>query len=1715
METFSAQLEERVLMYKNILDEKQRQLDTANGKYFNLMEQMPGVDIDSEQSEIKRLIETLRQRDILIKTFEEKIGTLSAELIDATSVITKIRKEREEYMKRMSRDKTERCCEEIQSMLEASNIRCKELQEMLEMTDNDNILKAKQAFEAIETLKAYEKSEDGLADALKRIHDLQDQLHQRDKQIQEFVVELNAQNEIVAENSILRKRLGIAEDDLIETRPFLAKQRKLSKINERLMLKLRASEEIRLQLKIEKHEMKRRIIELETQNSRTSTIPDIAEEERKAPSVTENIKQCESCFETYIIFDSVNFCKNCIMKQNSNLCDNCVKKLKVSSEENIELIKKIAKLEIDQKSVTEENENLRIGLNEILEKLRDYEGTSEQTIINPATFEKLLYILNIRNKRAPFPENSESQSYVHLSSPQTSRRLEDAEAEIIQLKNVVKGLSDQNENYVVNLEKMKILEINYEELVRSSELCDGDKHHLLIKSLHRCHEFETNMRIFGRKIDFLKNENDYLHSELRRLKISSMTLINDVRIKFLEKNEYLGEVADDKEIDEIVELQEELQIIRTKLNGLCLDVLKNIKTIDDGKTLNIDVEKLSDVTVLENNFTTSFITRQELESMKSQLMTLQEKIRDHKIKENNLEELTKIIQSQLKSQQLMLSQFTDEEISARHLIVDLQSQSNENYLLTKATRELKISKEHEEEMKLEVDELKAQVQLLHEKIKTGSEEMNEKYNELMKQEHNNQMKIKYLKKTLVDLCHQYSSMTPVYLIADFIKDYTALLAAKKKIEVEKTTMKSHGTLEISQESIIATLGENSPLLKSDIEAKIEIIKHKSSCEYLRQQLELRESTIKDLHNEVARVKLNEIRNMQHWNAIQMLFDLNERSHEEKKCEMMDKALQVDVETKDCSTSTDEVLRVVSEKNLTVQPNVAVQIPSDDESPQPQLVVESSTTSIDNINQKSLESQLKKALLLASSRSALLIETENRLSEAQGRIKLLEKNLDNRNRKISTERSVSIEKQHSTESMTISTLQNLLLEKDITLSRYQDLLKTERQHHLQAYDELNNEMKELKRKIDDHESIVYEKEKIIQKLKAEISEHEGAKQVKSSTEASISQQIQISNFTDDESHNLEMKLKQAQNDIKKMEQQLKDLLNTERQMKNLIHDKDATIKELNVKLKAAIESLDSLSGNFTPATEIDQCREMLEEKDKHIQDLTETLNQFHDDQQKYINDTAINSAEQVHLISADLNRADATNRVLKTQLEAVKRQVANIQQREKQAREMVKTLKNQLIRRPVISVKSDKRPTTQREENLQKKVSELENELLEVKDELRRQMNINDNKKAKNAAELGLWDKQKRYQELSEKLKTKLTEKEIDYERMKANFQIAKNNITRLEREKSMLENKIKSGRYLHNVGAAQQTSCAHCHTQKHGMSETSTISADDVEMGSNHELIAALKSRIETQQRRIISLELDGKGSNAMTTEVERLQEQLTTVESQNIRLEAKNIQLQLDFDLLKQNDSGQRQEARIKHLEDYILVLKDELAQAHGKYDISAENPSKHSHPNTSQIQAMEQTILTLKRVIERLKAENKHLKDLKSATTSTAAYMSQTDRKKEELFEKLKNENEKLLKKYNEMLDKISKLEIELQLSQTSQAMNVSCPHCNRNFNEMVAQDADVLTQQLQQKTALLEKAKTLLARAAAKEKHLREQIFYLKKRVCDLEGVPVISEENSESG
>lgn len=93
-----------------------------------------------------------------------------------------------------------------------------------------------------------------------------------------------------------------------------------------------------------------------------------------------------------------------------------------------------------------------------------------------------------------------------------------------------------------------------------------------------------------------------------------------------------------------------------------------------------------------------------------------------------------------------------------------------------------------------------------------------------------------------------------------------------------------------------------------------------------------------------------------------------------------------------------------------------------------------------------------------------------------------------------------------------------------------------------------------------------------------------------------------------------------------------------------------------------------------------------------------------------------------------------------------------------------------------------------------------------------------------------------------------------------------------------------------------------------------------------------------------------------------------------------------------------------------------------------------------------------------------------------------------------------------YTESLDKIAALQLELKL-------HTKCPHCE-NKNKLrdtspLQDELRYVKEQLIKKTQLLQKAKVLLTRAAAKEKVLKEQVSMWKRKCSELQNVPVIDE------
>ncbi|XP_035906376.1 centrosomal protein cep290 [Anopheles stephensi] len=1853
---------DQVAEWEAQFDRRELELNELKDRYDELLSQFPGIDIEAERREYKLMMERLEEKDEIIVDLEQKILTLSKEMHRSTEVMNRISEEKERAGQERAQES--HCCQEYRAQLDKANERCREMQEILADVEDDNRLKSRQAVEAIEALRRYENGEEGLASALKKVNRLQEKVNSRDKQIRQLIAEINLANEIAIENGVLRKRLGIDDDEVVATSSILAKQKKIAKVNERLALKLRASEEMRLQLKLEKNDLKRQLAALaqtvKRQAKERSSEQDADQQPAPSPSSPSGqsvaevdgidspisdvnaVKFCEKCLKQYNLSDSMKHCRACIFRHSFNYCDRCVGQLKMNFDDDREKgapphanvndssYQRIVELEKQYITVLEENENLRDGMHDILEKLREYDAMSDRLTIDKDTLEKLLAVLSVRPAFAwhggmrlqsdllaarerelllkerltivdPDASGRKSKSVQSTESVNDSGNVcnEDDNSESIDriepeqldfseqvlLKAVeIDRLTERNEQLRVENERLlsvqdelQVTQKLYNEMLHITRASDSEKDRLLVQTVDRLKDIESGVCTLQRKVDFLKADNDNLHNSLRQIKSEYLNLLHDLRLELAKKSGEVkqmqrvagGEKEDsfdstDCSSDQVEKLESELTRMRHEATNLYNIFLKNIQEVDKDQLLDVDYGKVNQLSIVDNSLTVEFVTKEEYKRLKDRLAGLERELNRELVRNGHLEELLTVSNEQIRSQQSLISKYSEEEVSLRHLVVDLQSESNEKYLLARTNKELELVREQEENLKLECSKMKQKLLQKMEELDNLKQRYDQQEREFRAQQKDDKLKIRYLKKSLQLLARDYHSYLPTFAIPEFIKMYTKVLELRGSLEEEQRKHQKERRDE-EYERIFAKLKEN--VEGNHIQDKINLIKFESQSEYLTKQLILCQDQAGQLQRENQQLRMKEIDSTRHWDTLELLFGDEAQRLRKDRDKYFDKAVQVTVETSSKCINTIPIIDdsafgeaprrcssgdTINDYEDRSEQNLTGTLADDDAQ---------TAKPVQTVAQKSLESQLKQAMMLASTRSALLLEAESRLSECQGRIRLLEKSLEEKDGLIRQQtQSPSVVKQDRVEdsilSSTIGSLQNLLLEKDTTLSRYQELLKSERNEHSQVYDENMAQIRSLKKTIDDLEQKLYEKQKECDNISTQLSDLHRLKALQESapekpkpveaeaaastagagggallyTDNIIENIYEIDEKKEREIQDLTMQVKllegnvrELENEQKRLQLQLREANAREKRCEKTLREKDMELAAVNDRLAKESNDLREFTETIATAQEIEQLKEMLEEKDRHIQDLTETLSQFHEDQRSFMNDTSLHSAEQVSQLSADLNRSEASNRVLKTQIEALKRQIVSIQQREKQSRDLVKTLKNQLIKRPVIAMKADRMPTP-REDQLARRVQLLEAELLDTKDELRKQTAINENRRAKTAAELDLWNKQKRWQQMAERLKVQLKEREVELEKVKVHFNTAKTTIARLERDRTRLNSggagASGSATLLDNKYQPSGSPDQYCSTDSTVSEDTSTTTAQMFTQNGK-EIIDALKSRIESQQRRIIAMELDRKGSNTVAHELEKMQEKLCTMEAQNVRLEAKTLQLQLDNDMLRQSDESERLKRQIKHLEEYVIALKEEIAKATAgcPESINFENLCVRcsrrgggSNDLAERNANLEQTVLTLKRMIEKLRAENKHLKDHRNRERTVSAE-SLTNPPHEtiakELYDRLKKEHEKLQQSLTEALNKLSVQQVEIEL-----LSSVTCTRCkvrcSGETNRADPADTDeALRDKLEKKSQLLEKAKILLQRAAAKERYLKEQIDLLRRKCSDLQNVPVIDE------
>ncbi|GJQ81528.1 hypothetical protein Trydic_g4890 [Trypoxylus dichotomus] len=213
------------------------------------------------------------------------------------------------------------------------------------------------------------------------------------------------------------------------------------------------------------------------------------------------------------------------------------------------------------------------------------------------------------------------------------------------------------------------------------------------------------------------------------------------------------------------------------------------------------------------------------------------------------------------------------------------------------------------------------------------------------------------------------------------------------------------------------------------------------------------------------------------------------------------------------------------------------------------------------------------------------------------------------------------------------------------------------------------------------------------------------------------------------------------------------------------------------------------------------------------------------------------------------------------------------------------------------------------------------------------------------------------------------------------------------------------------------------------------------------------------------------EGTGELRGELERIQALNANLQKSNLRLEAENLEFRLDLE--KSSKELPHLREQIQHLENYIEVLKNESSTKH-----EVTNSGDHAGNESKKTAELERTVFVLKRIVEKLQAENKRLQGGSKMITEKVS------------DETLRRDFYRLKEQYGDSIQKVARMEDELAVANNKIK--------SLQIKQNVASELDEVKNQLSQKTELLDKVKVLLHRAAVKEKTLTDEITKLKTMV-----------------
>uniref|UniRef100_A0A1B6CNZ0 Centrosomal protein of 290kDa coiled-coil region domain-containing protein n=2 Tax=Clastoptera arizonana TaxID=38151 RepID=A0A1B6CNZ0_9HEMI len=561
----------------------------------------------------------------------------------------------------------------------------------------------------------------------------------------------------------------------------------------------------------------------------------------------------------------------------------------------------------------------------------------------------------------------------------------------------------------------------------------------------------------------------------------------------------------------------------------------------------------------------------------------------------------------------------------------------------------------------------------------------------------------------------------------------------------------------------------------------------------------------------------------------------------------------------------------------------------------------------------LKEQLNQAKTAMNDQLVKFTDSEKEITEMKKALSVLNEQLIDKEQKLSMKEKEYIELKNSlpeklqekvqsetTEILalkaTVTSLQNIVNQKEETIGRYQALLKECREEHSNTVLSLQQELANLQESLDN-------KEQTLIKMKNEEAPEKGPA-------IKLILEKYLTRF-----HHLEDELAQ----LKDQNAQLNSELNGSReQTEKWAHTAEERLK-----------SLQEMKQKLDKKSDCDETNIEMEEKLNEIDRLSQIISQL-----RTRLETKENLSGSRERLRSELERCKKRLELTETQLSDSKIEIQRLHQQ--------LTIRTRNTPKPE-SISSA------REETLQKRIRLLEEQINELQEKEEKERTFRKNRCNE---EFEKWELRKRWQSSNDKLRSQLQEKSSQVEALRASTDRLKDTIIRLERERNSLESRLKSAKGT----VVTQSLVDELEKDRVRLKEELKAVKKSSELVTNS---SSLSHVVEAQERRIAALRLSLKGDSALADEIERLQECKIRLQKSNLRLEAENLELKLklekdrspDFspqssvDLVPEQDVCGKElsfknlkKKRREDLEKAVLVLKQVVEK------LQAENKRLHN---------------------------------------------------------------------------------------------------------------------------------------------------------------------------